>query len=183
MVLQAVGTVFPDILADYIKCPDHGRPGTDSVQRCLQAYNIPAGLCCRYDDDGLLSHPYEYEDYDDLHTGHGWQGDSFFRPPQVPEQAYVWLDPHILANPAIADIDGDGQEELVLAVSYFFDRDQYNRPVSYPSPINPSRPMSHHYNQFEVTLAPSSNMLFTCCCLASPPPPHPPIITTYLKSR
>ncbi|KAL3137120.1 hypothetical protein ABBQ32_006695 [Trebouxia sp. C0010 RCD-2024] len=82
----------------------------------------------RYDDDGLLSHPYKDEDYDDIHTGHGWQVDSFFRPPRVPEQGYVWLDPHILANPAIADIDGDGQEELVLAVSYFFDKDQYSRP-------------------------------------------------------
>ena len=47
----------------------------------------------------------------------------------MPEKGHVWLDPHILANPAIADIDGDGQEELVLAVSYFFDRDQYSRPV------------------------------------------------------
>lgn len=118
MVLQAVGTVFPDIPANCVTYP------------YLQGYIIPAGLCCRYDDDGLLSHPYKDEDYDDIHTGHGWQVDSFFRPPRVPEQGYVWLDPHILANPAIADIDGDGQEELVLAVSYFFDKDQYSRPVS-----------------------------------------------------
>lgn len=86
---------------------------------------------CRYDDDYLLNGAQEYEDYDDVHTRHGWEVDSFFHPPRVPEQEHVWLDPHILANPAIADIDGDGQEELVVAVSYFFDRDQYSRTVSF----------------------------------------------------
>ena len=45
------------------------------------------------------------------------------------QQGYVWLDPQVLANSAIADICGDGQEELVVAVSYFFDADQYSRPV------------------------------------------------------
>lgn len=85
---------------------------------------------CRYDDYLLDEAPSLHGDYDDVHTDHGWEVDSFFRPPRVPQQGYVWLDPHILANPAIADIDGDGQEELVLAVSYFFDRDQYSRPVS-----------------------------------------------------
>ena len=86
---------------------------------------------CRYDDyfDDDDFHSW-HGDYDEVHTEHGWEVDSFFRPPRVPEQGHVWLDPHILANPAIADIDGDGQEELVLAVSYFFDRDQYSRPVS-----------------------------------------------------
>lgn len=85
---------------------------------------------CRY-DHYLLDDIHDWHgDYDDVHTDHGWEVDSFFRPPRVPEQDHVWLDPHILANPAIADIDGDGQEELVIAVSYFFDRDQYSGPVS-----------------------------------------------------
>lgn len=35
---------------------------------------------------------------------------------------YIYLDAHVLCTPAIADIDGDGQEDLVLAVSYFYDR-------------------------------------------------------------
>jgi len=73
--------------------------------------------------------PSLHGDYDEVRTEHGWEVDSFFRPPRVPDKGHVWLDPHILANPAIADIDGDGQEELVIAVSYFFDRDQYSRPV------------------------------------------------------
>ena len=103
---------------------------------CRDVHDAPQSIhktclgLCRYDDDYLLNGGHEYEDYDDVHTGHGWAMDSFFRPPRVPEQGHVWLDPHILANPAIADIDGDGQEELVVAVSYFFDRDQYSRPVS-----------------------------------------------------
>lgn len=83
----------------------------------------------RYDDYLLDDAASLHGDYDDVRTEHGWEVDSFFRPPRVPEKGHVWLDPHILANPAIADIDGDGQEELVLAVSYFFDRDQYSRPV------------------------------------------------------
>ena len=32
------------------------------------------------------------------------------------------IDPHILCTPAIADLDRDNQMELVVAVSYFFDR-------------------------------------------------------------
>lgn len=35
---------------------------------------------------------------------------------------YVYIDPHVMCTPAIADIDGDGHDELVLSVSYFFDR-------------------------------------------------------------
>ena len=84
---------------------------------------------CRYDDYLLDDAPSVHGDYDEVRTEHGWEVDSFFRPPRVPDKGYVWLDPHILATPAIADIDGDGQEELVIAVSYFFDRDQYSRPV------------------------------------------------------
>ena len=74
---------------------------------------------------------HSHGEYDDVHTGLGWEVDSFWRPPRVPEQDHVWLDPHILASPAIADIDGDGQAELVLAVSYFFDKDQYSGTVRF----------------------------------------------------
>jgi hypothetical protein len=35
---------------------------------------------------------------------------------------FIYLDAHVLCTPAIADIDGDGQEDLVLAVSYFYDK-------------------------------------------------------------
>lgn len=39
------------------------------------------------------------------------------------ESEYVYVDPHVLCTPNIADIDGDGHEEIVVAVSYFFDRE------------------------------------------------------------
>eukprot|EP00891_Asterochloris_glomerata_P005963 jgi/Astpho2/5963/e_gw1.00080.8.1_t len=39
---------------------------------------------------------------------------------------HVWVDPHILCTPAIADMDGDGVEEMVVAVSYYFDRAYYD---------------------------------------------------------
>ena len=41
----------------------------------------------------------------------------------------VFIDAHILCTPSIADIDGDGHDELVVAASYFFDREYYDDPV------------------------------------------------------
>ena len=34
-----------------------------------------------------------------------------------------------MCTPAIGDIDGDGHDEIVIAVSYFYDRDYYDKPV------------------------------------------------------
>jgi len=38
---------------------------------------------------------------------------------------YVWVDAHMQTTPVIGDIDGDGHDEVVLAVSYFFDQAEY----------------------------------------------------------
>ena len=39
---------------------------------------------------------------------------------------YVYIDPHVLATPLIADVDGNGgHTELVVAVSYYFDAYRY----------------------------------------------------------
>jgi outer membrane protein assembly factor BamB len=40
----------------------------------------------------------------------------------------IGVDPHVLANGAIGDIDGDGVDDLVVPVSYFFDEDYYQKP-------------------------------------------------------
>lgn len=63
----------------------------------------------------------------------GWGSDleeSSFSAPHHTEGGFLWLDAHILASPAIADIDGDGVEDLILPVTYFFDHDVYSDPVS-----------------------------------------------------
>ena len=67
-----------------------------------------------------------------LCTLHEWAA-AFGTPqlsPALQSSDYVWVDPHILCTPAIADIDGDGVEEMVVAVSYYFDRAYYDSEVS-----------------------------------------------------
>lgn len=49
--------------------------------------------------------------------------------PALARSPFVYIDAHILATPAIADLDGDGAEELVVAVSYFYDRQYYEKEV------------------------------------------------------
>ena len=79
------------------------------------------------------------DDYEDEHHDFGWghhggdwdPNDAFGDEDFVPhhnDDTYVFLDAHILCTPAIADLDGDGRDELVLGVSYFFDRDYYEDP-------------------------------------------------------
>ena len=65
-----------------------------------------------------------------------WEAEDSDRPRlsnNDPEHVYV--DPHILSTPAIADIDQDGVEELITSVSYFFDRDSYGN-TKYKDELN-----------------------------------------------
>eukprot|EP00741_Cyanophora_paradoxa_P017524 tig00020996_g16928.t1 len=48
---------------------------------------------------------------------------------QQHKEGYVDVDPHVLCTPLIADVDGDGSDELVLAVSFYFDREHYADPA------------------------------------------------------
>ena len=41
------------------------------------------------------------------------------------EEGYVFVDAHVLCTPIIADLDGDGHDEVIFSVSYYFDREQY----------------------------------------------------------
>lgn len=41
------------------------------------------------------------------------------------DRSFVAIPPHCLATPVIADLDGDGFEELIVAVSYYFDYDPF----------------------------------------------------------
>ena len=56
-------------------------------------------------------------------THAGWEDEDFQqRAREEAEEEYVYVDAHLLCTPAAADIDNDGRVELVLAVSYFYDR-------------------------------------------------------------
>ena len=38
---------------------------------------------------------------------------------------FVFVDPHVLSSPSLADVNGDGDMELIMAVSYYFDKEDY----------------------------------------------------------
>ncbi len=45
------------------------------------------------------------------------------------QEGWLHVDAHILATPAIGDLNNDGHDELVVGVSWFFDREYYEDPV------------------------------------------------------
>ncbi|GBF89817.1 hypothetical protein Rsub_02521 [Raphidocelis subcapitata] len=60
----------------------------------------------------------------------GWGEEAFHQDKPAPtESEWVYVDPHVLCTPAIGDIDGDGREDIVIAVSYFYDPDYYDDPA------------------------------------------------------
>jgi hypothetical protein len=70
---------------------------------------------------------YPSEDaYDGDYGGWGeqeWEpedSDAFWKDP---EEGMIRIDAHVLCSPTVADLDGDGVPELIVAVSYFFDKD------------------------------------------------------------
>ena len=38
---------------------------------------------------------------------------------------FVFIDPHVLCSPLLTDVNGDGQMEVIMAVSYYFDAEKY----------------------------------------------------------
>lgn len=40
---------------------------------------------------------------------------------EVDSSKYVFVDPHVLSTPTLADVNNDGHMEIVMAVSYYFD--------------------------------------------------------------
>lgn len=65
-------------------------------------------------DYGLYDE-YSWEDYDDM-------GPPGQPSPSSGSQETVFVDPHILATPVVEDLDGDGFQEIIVPVSYYFDR-------------------------------------------------------------
>ncbi|GIL89184.1 hypothetical protein Vretimale_18615 [Volvox reticuliferus] len=86
------------------------------------------------DPDELLLNSYSHLYLGDYHGDgsrgrRGWSDEDFTQSTHPDAKGgYVYVDPHIMTTPAIADIDGDGHDELVVAVSYFYDREYYDDP-------------------------------------------------------
>lgn len=56
------------------------------------------------------------------------------------ESEYVLVDAHVLTTPTVADINNDGHVEILLSVSYFFDRTKYGDGKPPPAPgVDPSK--------------------------------------------
>lgn len=41
------------------------------------------------------------------------------------ESDFVFVDAHVLGSPVLFDVNKDGRSEMFVAVSYYFDRDEY----------------------------------------------------------
>eukprot|EP00892_Ulva_mutabilis_P001015 jgi/Ulvmu1/10914/UM007_0091.1 len=76
----------------------------------------------------------QFDDYYELHGleyAEGWGEEEFRRMRDDPRAGggtarALLLDAHVMCNAALGDLDGDGSDELVLPVSYFFDRAYYD---------------------------------------------------------
>lgn len=74
-----------------------------------------------------LADEYNY-DYDDYVDESMWGDEEWTEEKHETLEDYVNVDSHILCTPVIADIDNDGVHEMIVAVSYFFDREYYDNP-------------------------------------------------------
>uniref|UniRef100_A0A1J3H1Q9 DEX1 C-terminal domain-containing protein n=1 Tax=Noccaea caerulescens TaxID=107243 RepID=A0A1J3H1Q9_NOCCA len=78
-------------------------------------------------DNDELGDEYSY-DYDDYVNETMWGDEEWVEGQHENSEDYVNIDAHILCTPVIADIDKDGVQEMVVAVSYFFDPEYYDNP-------------------------------------------------------
>ena len=67
------------------------------------------------------------DSYRHIHRAPGWRDESYQRPKGSDESnaPFVHVDAHLLCTPSVADVDGDGRHEIILAVSHFFDKEYY----------------------------------------------------------
>ncbi|XP_051130395.1 protein DEFECTIVE IN EXINE FORMATION 1 [Andrographis paniculata] len=78
-------------------------------------------------DTDELADEYNY-DYDDYVNESMWGDEEWVETQHEKLEDFVEIDAHVLCTPVIADIDKDGVSEMIVAVSYFFDREYYDNP-------------------------------------------------------
>lgn len=78
-----------------------------SVQHYMYGTDVGA-----YHDDGGLQPYYNMQGLGEEHDAGG-------------TSKFVFVDAHVLGTPTLADINGDGHLELIMAVSYYFDKAHY----------------------------------------------------------
>ncbi|KAI4324423.1 hypothetical protein MLD38_029915 [Melastoma candidum] len=76
-------------------------------------------------DNDELPDEYAY-DYDDYVDEKWWGDEDWVESQHEKLEDFVDVDAHILNTPVIADIDNDGVMEMVVAASFFFDREYYD---------------------------------------------------------
>jgi len=76
---------------------------------------------------------YPYHGYDDYYIGHHHHGHNDY----YDDKHYIRIPPHVLSSPVLADMkkiysnDNEREEMIFLAVSYYFDEDEYEGHFSY----------------------------------------------------
>ncbi|XP_012575589.1 protein DEFECTIVE IN EXINE FORMATION 1 [Cicer arietinum] len=78
----------------------------------------------RNSDELADEYSYDYDDYVDESL---WGDEEWTEVKHDKLEDYVNVDSHILCTPVIADIDNDGVSEMVVAVSYFFEHEYYDK--------------------------------------------------------
>jgi hypothetical protein len=52
--------------------------------------------------------------------GGGYRGGGMYN-----DSNFVFVDAHVLGSPVLADVNNDGHVEVLVAVSYYFDKEEY----------------------------------------------------------
>lgn len=93
---------------------------------------------------------------DDFWDDEDWEKSGRHRlPTKNADEKTLYVDAHVLASPVIADLDGDGLEELVVPVTYFFDEDYYKEhKEELPKDVDISKYLASEYQDLcrECTL-------------------------------
>eukprot|EP00899_Mesostigma_viride_P004982 jgi/Mesvir1/14485/Mv05189-RA.1 len=83
-----------------------------------------------YDRDADYYAGREHDDvyHDDSHIEELWDDEDWVAYQHRVEEGFTYVDAHVLCTPVIADIDKDGADELLVAASWFYDREYYDDP-------------------------------------------------------